>query len=144
MNADWRDTLLAELRTRHPDTLCVLDAAAHTLARHAFDAARIHPWQAHAPTHHPLALGVDVLDGLDARQIMQQLSQVRLYVPTLIVVAHADCALDPSGFLALGFSLLAEDTTVPLRLYQFDLPTYKPVPEWLNARYWAHPERWEP
>lgn len=26
--------------------------------------------------------------------------------------------------------------------YQFSLRDYKPVPDWLNARFWANPERW--
>lgn len=26
--------------------------------------------------------------------------------------------------------------------YGFDLGTYKAVPDWLNARHWAHPEHW--
>jgi hypothetical protein len=29
-------------------------------------------------------------------------------------------------------------------LYLFDLHTYKPAPDWLNSKYWAHPERWKP
>jgi len=29
------------------------------------------------------------------------------------------------------------------RLYEFDLYDYKETPDWLNARYWAHPELWD-
>lgn len=144
MSIDWREAICAELRARQPDTLCVLDPAAYTLAESVSGADRLHRWQPHAPTHFSLALGVDVLDGLDPQQAMQHLSQVRLFVPTLMVVAPADCRLGSQDFLALGFSLLTEDTIATVRLYQFDLPSYKPAPEWLNARYWAHPERWKP
>jgi len=28
-------------------------------------------------------------------------------------------------------------------LYLFDIHTYKHTPDWLNPRYWAHPERWD-
>ena len=27
-------------------------------------------------------------------------------------------------------------------LYLFDIRTYKHTPDWLNPRFWAHPERW--
>lgn len=28
----------------------------------------------------------------------------------------------------------------PVHIYAFDIDTYKLVPDWLNSRYWAHPE----
>ena len=34
--------------------------------------------------------------------------------------------------------------TLGLRIHYYDLDTYKTVPDWLNARFWANPERWEP
>jgi hypothetical protein len=52
--------------------------------------------------------------------------------------------LDEATFRALGFTLSAADTMEDRRLYDYDLATYKTVPDWLNARCWAHPERWEP
>jgi hypothetical protein len=30
-----------------------------------------------------------------------------------------------------------------LGLYVFNIANYKETPTWLNARYWAHPERWD-
>lgn len=30
-----------------------------------------------------------------------------------------------------------------LRLYAYDIAEYKTTPEWFNADYWAHPERWD-
>jgi hypothetical protein len=36
------------------------------------------------------------------------------------------------------------DPTDSMRIFHYDLDTYKTVPDWLNARYWAHPERWTP
>ncbi len=30
-----------------------------------------------------------------------------------------------------------------LYLYAFDLASYKPTPEWLGPKHWAHPDRWE-
>lgn len=31
----------------------------------------------------------------------------------------------------------------PVHVYAFDLTTYKATPEWLNSRYWAHPEMFD-
>ncbi len=47
-------------------------------------------------------------------------------------------------FIALGFALAATDTTEKVRIHEYDLGTYKPVPDWLNSRFWANPGRWEP
>ncbi len=47
-------------------------------------------------------------------------------------------------FLALGFTLSATDPTQNRHIHYYDLDTYKAVPDWLNSRYWAHPERWQP
>ena len=49
-----------------------------------------------------------------------------------------------SELIAMGLSLWASETLddAALDIYGFDLGTYKTVPEWLNARHWAHPEHW--
>jgi hypothetical protein len=92
-----------------------------------------------------LALGIDALNGLDAQQAQHLISQTRLYIaPRILLAVQQSCALDEATFRALGFTLSATDTAENLRLYDYDLATYKTVPDWLNARYWAHPERWKP
>ena len=40
---------------------------------------------------------------------------------------------------ALGFSLVQQEANWGML---FHLAAYKPVPDWLNSRHWAHPERW--
>jgi hypothetical protein len=62
----------------------------------------------------------------------------------MLIAAQPGCALDDASFRALGFTLSATDAQENVRVYEYDLATYKTVPDWLNARYWAHPERWEP
>jgi predicted deacetylase len=92
-----------------------------------------------------VALGVDVLNGMDRPQAEQLISRTRLYVaPRLLLAAQANCALDEAGFRALGFTLVETDAAAGVRVYAYDLDTYKSTPDWLNARFWAHPERWEP
>jgi hypothetical protein len=45
---------------------------------------------------------------------------------------------------ALGFSFLGRFQVEgrELELYGFDIARYKHTPDWLNAKHWAHPERW--
>lgn len=53
-----------------------------------------------------------------------------------------------AALLAHGFQRLPDaDDTPPagaprVSLFRVALYDYKPVPDWLNARFWAHPERW--
>ena len=141
----WRDHLQTRLLAIRPDSVCALDAVAHQLA---CDVLRDIPVR--APESSPgqpcaLALGVDTLNGLDAQQAQHLISQVRLYTaPRVLIAAHPGCALDDATFRALGFTLSTQEAVEGMRLYYYDLDTYKTVPDWLNARFWAHPERWEP
>ncbi|MCA1979637.1 MAG: DUF6231 family protein [Thiobacillus sp.] len=130
---DWRIHLDARLRALKPATVCALDDAARTFATRSL------------PDTPMLALGLAALDGLDADAAGQLIHRVRLYAaPRILLVARSDCALDDNAFRALGFVLDGVDTNAGIRIQSYDLDTYKPVPDWLNARFWAHPERWEP
>ncbi|WP_324779056.1 DUF6231 family protein [Thiobacillus sedimenti] len=139
----WREHLEARLQASRPARVCALDAAARALAAVALPGVAIDD-AATAPAPCALALGVDALDGLDAAQAEQLLSRVRLYTaPHVLVVARPGCALDEAAFRALGFTLAATDAA-GVRVHEYDIETYKSVPDWLNSRFWAHPERWEP
>lgn len=142
---DWRTALHAQLTEARPACICALDAAAQAFAAEALPSIAVTPPGTPPPQPCTLALGIGALDGLDAGAAEALIHRTRLYVaPRLLLVAHADCALDESAFLALGFVLAAHDTAAGVRLHVFDLDTYKTVPDWLNARFWANPERWEP
>jgi hypothetical protein len=45
---------------------------------------------------------------------------------------------------AFGLTLLSrhQEDGGQLRLYGFDIASYKQTPEWLSPRHWAHPELW--
>ncbi len=61
----------------------------------------------------------------------------------VIVSLDQECAQRDIGrddMFSLGFHQLGG--TANERLYMFSLSGYKIVPRWLNARYWANPERW--
>ncbi|MHB1215650.1 MAG: DUF6231 family protein [Thiobacillus sp.] len=141
----WRDQLQARLLAIRPAGVYALDAAAHQLAREALPNTPVHRPGDSSGQPYALALGIDVLNGLDAEHARHLISQTRLYAaPHILLAAQADCALDADRFIALGFTLSASDTAENVRIHEFDIDTYKTVPDWLNARYWAHPERWEP
>ncbi|WP_348673489.1 DUF6231 family protein [uncultured Abyssibacter sp.] len=42
--------------------------------------------------------------------------------------------------IALGLSVLARSEA--FEVWSFDIASYKATPDWLNPKYWAHPERW--
>ncbi|MBB88033.1 MAG: hypothetical protein CMP06_12170 [Xanthomonadales bacterium] len=59
--------------------------------------------------------------------------------------AHLFVLLDRhAGFeqnlIALGLTLLARSESH--EVWAFDIGHYKRKPDWLNPKYWAHPERW--
>ena len=142
---NWRDHLQTRLLEIQPESVCALDASAEQLAVSVLQNTPVFV-QGNPPAQTcALALGLDALNGLDAQQAQHLINQTRLYAaPRMLLAAQAGCALDDAAFRALGFTLSATDTAANLRIYFYDLATYKTVPDWLNARYWANPERWEP
>ena len=143
---NWRDTLAQALQSVPADAICALDAGALQVASELLPKAPLALCDATPPAARmQLALVKDALDALDAANARTLLARVRDFVsPRIIVMADAHCALARLDFLALGYETLAADEAEQIALYQFDLATYKQVPDWLNARYWAHPERWKP
>ena len=142
---NWRDHLRTRLLEIRPESVCALDEQAQQLAANALPDTPVHMHGNSQGQTCALALGIDALNGLDELQAQHLISQTRLYVaPRILLVVQQSCALDAAAFRALGFTLSATDTTENVRIYHYDLATYKTVPDWLNARYWAHPERWKP
>ena len=142
---NWQDHLLDILRRLQPTAVCTLDPAAHELASRLIAPQQLQPYQAASATRCELALGIEALSGLDSRQGFQLLAEVRTYAaPALLIAAPPECPLDAEAFRALGFIASFNDSVEKVTIYHYDIATYKPVPDWLNAKYWAHPERWEP
>lgn len=141
----WETWLAQRLAALRPDAVCVLDAAAAHLAEQILPAARRYPVDALAPGQNTLALGIDALTGRDSVSATHLIHHVRLYAaPRLLLAAHTECPLDDAAFRALGFVCEAVDAEAGVRIQSYDLATYKSTPDWLNARFWAHPERWTP
>ena len=143
---NWRDTLAEALRDVAPQTICALDEGALQVAGELFPGVPLKlcdTLPGNAPAQ--LALVKDALHTLDTAQAGTLLARVRDFIaPRIIVIADGHCALTRLDFLALGYETLAADEVEKVTLYQFDLATYKQVPDWLNARFWANPERWKP
>lgn len=75
---------------------------------------------------------------------MAEISRLRDRCPWLVVLTESFAGADFNAFLGLGFERLYASADGASHLYSHDIATYKAVPDWLNAKYWAHPERWEP
>jgi len=65
------------------------------------------------------------------------------YSSELVVLAGPPAAGNwtPQAYLAMGFEVAgrADGQTV----HQYSLRAYKATPDWLNSRYWAHPDRFD-
>lgn len=85
---------------------------------------------------------------LDKNQLLQLLAKSRDLLSGKVVVEHpVTVATDwqEADFLALAMrrrAITAEADGEHV-FYSYDLKTYKPVPDWLNARFWANPHMWD-
>ena len=74
-----------------------------------------------------------------------------LYSAHLIVAVSQDIDLHPYGFIPFSVFTDQQDKPVAplesmlptIKLWQFNLYDYKPLPNWLNSDYWANPENWD-
>ncbi|MFW1753706.1 DUF6231 family protein [Acinetobacter wanghuae] len=93
-------------------------------------------------------MGVVMLDSpemqdLDAQKMSQILVKLRdLFAKRLVVVSRLQ---DEKLLRALGFTQLIDKTTheTDFALWQFNILTYKHVPDWFNSKFWANPENWD-
>ncbi|SPL70867.1 DUF6231 family protein [Acinetobacter stercoris] len=93
-------------------------------------------------------LGFVLLDTHQLRDISDnQKSQILVKLRDLmakrIVVT---CQLKDEQLLrALGFTQLIDKTSheSDFALWQFNILTYKHVPDWFNSKFWANPENWD-
>ena len=139
----WQAWLNQKLLELNPECVCTLDSEADRFSAEALPLTPRYSADAHGPC--TLALGIDALTGLDAASARQLIHHTRLYVaPRLLLLARADCALDGEAFRALGFMCEVIDAEAGVSIQSYDLAHYKSTPDWLNARFWAHPDRWEP
>jgi hypothetical protein len=141
----WRDQIRGHLLEQQPASVYALDESAYLLVQNELPTTPVYRRDATQELSCALALGIDILSSLNAQQAQHLINQTRLYIaPRILFAVPSDHALDEAAFRALGFMQSSTDPTDSMRIFHYDLDTYKTVPDWLNARYWAHPERWTP
>ena len=132
------------------DEILLIAPPEHTLSQRLMAAGGPKPTDAGTLTTHPpdkryrLALVAGYLEILPQGNCEHLISSLRdLYAETLY------CLTDPAIWPAIKMAALGlrpvgifPKDTGRLALYHFDLYDYKRTPDWLNAKYWAHPERW--
>ncbi len=67
---------------------------------------------------------------------------VRRFPERLVVSIDSPEPAD-TAFFAFGFRKLQLTEQGSIRLFEYCLSEYKQPPDWLNARYWANPDRFE-
>jgi hypothetical protein len=135
------DLILAELKQRKPARLLAEGMAARMLAQ---DYLSIREDSALVAASEMADLALAFLEAELAReQALALIGQLKQQAPALLIAARESQPLIFNDFLAFGMQRLAEADDGHL-LYLFDLHTYKPAPDWLNSKYWAHPELWKP
>ena len=92
-------------------------------------------------------LGFVLLDTAEMAEVSSQdkaqlLVKLRDLMAKRIVVASR--RQDEQLMRALGFTQLIDKTAhgSDFALWQFNILTYKHVPDWFNSRFWANPENW--
>ncbi|WP_026470447.1 DUF6231 family protein [Alkanindiges illinoisensis] len=82
----------------------------------------------------------DSIAGSKNQQLLVQgITRLRdLLARRVLVLASPDFG---ATLHALGFSQI-EQLSQDLVIWQFNILSYKQVPDWLNSKYWANPENW--
>ena len=141
----WRDHLRNHLLEQHPETAYALDDTAYRLIKTVLPNTLVYACDTPPDTPCALALGIDNLSGLSAQEARQLINQTRMYkAPRILLAVPKNSVLDETAFRALGFMQSPTDVADAMRIFHYDLESYKTVPDWLNARFWAHPEHWKP
>lgn len=70
-----------------------------------------------------------------------ELGQAVRRFPERLVVSIESEEPEDAAFFAFGFRKLQMGQQESIRLFEYCLSEYKQSPDWLNARYWANPER---
>jgi hypothetical protein len=97
-----------------------------------------------------VATTLERMDKASAGQLIARLRDLltqRLFivVPTGDGWPDLESNWEMADLIGFGMHLVADYELEGrhMQMYKFDLADYKPTPDWLNARHWAHPERWD-
>lgn len=98
-----------------------------------------------------IAIVIDAPSVLSRVQTRQLLAALRnrgigaIVAAFRVEPARSEGRWSTSEFLGLGFRRLpaTRDIRSHYWLYRYDIHDYKITPDWLNARHWANPGRWD-
>jgi len=76
------------------------------------------------------------------RDLAAELGQAVRRFPDRLIISVETNEPDDAAFFAFGFRRLQLGDQRSIRLFEYCLSEYKQAPDWLNARYWANPERY--
>lgn len=138
------DFIAHELAKRLPARLLPADEHARHLA-HVFLQARPEAEVTDEDSQGiALVLIGDSLAALEQTEAIRRLAVLMRRAPVVLAAARENAPLGFNDYLSLGMQRLYGPDSGQQCVYAFDLHSYKPAPDWLNPKYWAHPERWEP
>ena len=89
-----------------------------------------------------VVLDVEQFRNLAITEKSQILVKLRdLMAKRIVVISTLD---DEQLLRGLGFTQLLDQTAHEqnVAVWQFNILTYKQVPDWLNSKFWANPENW--
>ncbi len=96
---------------------------------------------------HDLGLVQNTLEVLSKENAGILIARLRdLLCPHLFIAVELGQAWQLNDLLAYGMVLHARphpEADHPLHIFRFEIDDYKITPDWLNAKHWAHPERWD-
>ncbi|MFP4131616.1 DUF6231 family protein [Thiohalospira sp.] len=87
-----------------------------------------------------LALLLHALEPLEAGQGEQLIARVRDLLAPRLILAMAAGACPANSLRGLGLVHAGDSDDGAVALWTWDIATYKLTPDWLNSRFWAHPE----
>ena len=93
-------------------------------------------------------LGFVILDTEDMLALSEQQKTqilVKLRDPLAKRIVVVGKLQDEQLLRALGFTQLIDKTShdSDFALWQFNILTYKHIPDWFNSKFWANPENWD-
>lgn len=143
MYPTWIDTLLREVAASAPQRALLLAPPGHPLAAALGARVAALDLAADPARRYDLAIVAGTLESLPAVEARALLAHLRdrAAAHTVLWLDASRAALGEEDVRALGFRVLARDGAQVL--CGFDLADYKDRPDWLNAKHWANPERWD-
>lgn len=94
-----------------------------------------------------LVLVINALKQLEKSEGEQLLGRLRNVHAKRLLLSHQPCEQWPlNGFFAFAMTELnhyqADDIHPEQQLFEYNIHSYKSVPDWLNNKFWANPNMW--